>query len=120
MDIRALRAWIEAHLGTLPRADTLARSIGMSREHLSRLFRRTTGETLSAFVTRLRMARAAALIRQGEKVESACTLAGFKSKSSLYRRRRSAPDGRSVGDQSPSASCRSPEASGHASFEADR
>lgn len=69
--------------------DRLARIAELSPHHFLRVFRRTFGETPHECVTRLRIDRAKAALREGQSVTDACFDVGFSSLgsfSSLFKR----------------------------------
>jgi two-component system response regulator YesN len=57
----------------------LARTLGRQEAYLGRLFRQQTGVTVHEYVTRIRMSRAASLIRQGANVEGVALEVGYRS-----------------------------------------
>ena len=62
-----MTALLETHLAeTLPLA-RLAQADGYSPYHLSRLFKQTTGSSLTQYLTRLRMTHARCLLRETAK-----------------------------------------------------
>ena len=63
----------------------LARSAGLQEAYLSRLFRQQMGLGVRDYLTHIRMARAAALIRNGDKVEAVALEVGYRSKKNFYR-----------------------------------
>lgn len=65
--------------------DTLAAWAGVSRRHLTRLFRRFEGESIHQRITRLRIAEATRRIAAGESVLSASLSVGLSSPSHLSR-----------------------------------
>jgi AraC-like DNA-binding protein len=66
--------------------DTVALEFGMSRRHLTRVFRDETGESIVGYLTRRRVERAAALLRvPGTTVLSAAISVGIDSPSYLAR-----------------------------------
>ena len=69
---------------------SLAAQSGCTPDHLSHVFRRCAGESLAAHITRLRMARAASLLREtgmaGKQVAWACGYASHSYFSAEFRR----------------------------------
>ena len=65
--------------------DVLAVALGRSKRYLATLFRHETGQTVHAFLTQVRLYRAASLIRAGEKIEAISLLVGYRSKKNFYR-----------------------------------
>ncbi len=79
--------WIGANLAGDTSLQTVARVAGFSSFHFHRVFTEATGETLHAFVMRLRFERAISLLRTapGKSLTSIALDAGFGSSSSLAR-----------------------------------
>ena len=65
--------------------ETLAARVGRNTAYIATLFRRQTGTTIHRYLTRIRMRRAAVLLRQSEKVEAVMLLVGYRSKKNFYR-----------------------------------
>jgi AraC-like DNA-binding protein/photosystem II stability/assembly factor-like uncharacterized protein len=63
----------------------LAPSLGRQEAYLGRLFRQEMGVTMREYLARVRLERAAGLIRQGEKVEAVAIEVGYRSKKNFYR-----------------------------------
>jgi two-component system response regulator YesN len=53
--------------------------------YLGHLFRRETGMTVREWLTRVRLDRAATLIRAGMKIEAVALTVGYRSKKNFYR-----------------------------------
>ena len=53
--------------------------------HLGAMFRREVGVPMHAWLTRVRLDHAAALIRDGVKVEAVSMIVGYRSKKNFYR-----------------------------------
>jgi YesN/AraC family two-component response regulator len=53
--------------------------------HLGAMFRREVGVPMREWLTRVRLDHAAALIRDGVKVEAVSMLVGYRSKKNFYR-----------------------------------
>jgi AraC-like DNA-binding protein len=49
------------------------------------VFRKQTGQTIHTYLTQVRVLRALALIRAGEKIESVSQTVGYRSKKNFYR-----------------------------------
>jgi AraC-like DNA-binding protein len=64
--------------------DTLSAAIGRQPTYLGRLFRQEEGVTVHEYVTRVRLERAATLIREGVKVEAVALIVGYRSKKNFY------------------------------------
>lgn len=77
--VRALE-YMERHLGESLDLPSVARAAGASPAHLSRLFTRELGEGPTHYLRRLRLDRAAALLRSGEaNVTEAAFAVGYAS-----------------------------------------
>src|SRR5262245_32554216 len=63
----------------------LADGMGRNAAYIATLFRRQTGTTIHRYLTRIRMRRAATLLRRSEKVEAVMLLVGYRSKKNFYR-----------------------------------
>src|SRR5471032_672592 len=63
MLVRDVKAYVEGNLEHAPGLDEIAETFHMSRRHLTRLFALHTGETVLAYVKRLRLERAQTLLR---------------------------------------------------------
>jgi AraC-like DNA-binding protein len=65
--------------------DMLAEAVGRSKRHLGSVFLRAFGLSVHRYLTRVRLNRALALIREGEKIEAVSLLVGYRSKKNFYR-----------------------------------
>jgi AraC-like DNA-binding protein len=65
--------------------DLLAQAVGRSKRHLASLFLREFSVSVHGYLTQVRMNRALALIRSGEKIEAVSLLVGYRSKKNFYR-----------------------------------
>jgi transcriptional regulator GlxA family with amidase domain len=63
----------------------VARLVGLERTYFAALFRKTTGETPHAVLTRTRVQRACELLAQGVKVEAVSLAVGFRARGAFYR-----------------------------------
>ncbi len=80
--LRAVRDYVEGHLADPLRLDDLASVAHISTFHFARLFKSATGDTPHNFVTRIRMERARALLRDTDlPVFKIAKDVGFSSKS---------------------------------------
>lgn len=79
--------WISQHLGESISLHTVAAVANFSPFHFHRVFRAHTGETLAAFVTRVRLERAIMLMRtaRGKSLTSIALESGFSSSSNFSR-----------------------------------
>jgi AraC-like DNA-binding protein len=64
--------------------DVLAAAVGRSKRHVATLFRQQTGQTVHRYLTQVRVDRAAALIRQHEKIDAVSLLVGYRGKKNFY------------------------------------
>lgn len=62
--VAAAMAHIESHLAGTLEVPRIAAAVGVSHNHLTRLFRATTGDTVVAYIRRRRMHRARHLLRE--------------------------------------------------------
>lgn len=75
-----VKAHIEAHLAENVTLDQLAAVAGLSRFHLCRAFRETTGYPPHAYLTRVRLAAARRLLRGGDlPIRTIAAMCGFAS-----------------------------------------
>jgi AraC-like DNA-binding protein len=65
--------------------NVIARTLGLRATYVSRLFREQRGWGIRAYIVRVRMQRAAKLIREGVKVEAVALLVGYRSRPNFYR-----------------------------------
>jgi AraC-like DNA-binding protein len=63
----------------------LGLAAGCDPEYLEVLFRRSTGQTLHAYLQRTRLDRARELVLGGQKIEAVAFAVGFRSKSGFLR-----------------------------------
>ncbi len=78
--IRAVEDYARTHLDADVALADLAKQAGLSQYHFCREFGRTTGETPARFLTRLRMEKAARLLRTTEQTALAVALdVGYSS-----------------------------------------
>jgi AraC-like DNA-binding protein len=84
--IERIQSFLEQRLDEKIDLDTLAAEFGVSRRHLTRLFREQTGVSVVEFVNRLRVQRATALLGcPGATVLSVCLSVGLESPSYLAK-----------------------------------
>jgi two-component system response regulator YesN len=65
--------------------DTLALTLNRQSAYLGHVFRREVGMSVHQWLTRVRLDRAATLIRQGVKIEAVSLIVGYRSKKNFYR-----------------------------------
>ena len=83
--VRHICGFIRANYDQRLSIESLAAGVGRNTAYIATLFRRQTGTTIHRYVTRIRMRRAAVLLRQSEKVEAVMLLVGYRSKKNFYR-----------------------------------
>jgi len=93
--IRAGRAWsshvrricsfIRTHYDEPISLQTLAACVGRNAAYTATLFHQQTGTTIHRYLTRIRMRRAAMLLRRSEKVEAVMLQVGYRGKKNFYR-----------------------------------
>jgi two-component system response regulator YesN len=64
---------------------TLSSALNRQSAYLGHLFRKEVGMTVRQCLTRVRLQRAASLIRDGVKIEAVALTVGYKSKKNFYR-----------------------------------
>ncbi|GKY87606.1 helix-turn-helix transcriptional regulator [Sinisalibacter aestuarii] len=82
---RRLRDFIEAHLDTPIRLADLGTEAGLSAFHLHRAFRTRFGVSPQAWIAHRRVARAKALIRDGEPLAQVAAACGYANQSHFSR-----------------------------------
>jgi AraC-like DNA-binding protein len=83
--VRRICALIRAHYDERISIGSLAARVGRNPAYTAALFHRQTGTTIHRYVTRIRMRRAATLLRRSEKVEAVMLQVGYRSKKNFYR-----------------------------------
>jgi AraC-like DNA-binding protein len=84
--IERIQAFIEARLDEKIEIDRVAAEFGISRRHLTRVFREESGVSVVEFINRLRVKRAAVLLSSpGATVLSVCLAVGLESPSYLAK-----------------------------------
>jgi two-component system response regulator YesN len=63
---------------------SVASAVGRHPGYLGAIFRKEMGFTTRAYLTRLRLQRAAALIEDGQKIEAVSLDVGYRSKKNFY------------------------------------
>lgn len=101
--LAAVRSLVDARLGERLHVSKLATATGLSASCFARLFKQTTGETPHAFITRRRIARAVAMIEQGDaSLAEIAVTCGFADQAHFTR------SFRAVMGQTPAKYCRVP------------
>lgn len=83
--VRLAVDYITAHPTEDLSLDALAERCFVNKYHLCRLFKAETGFTPGEYIRRLRVLRAASLLREGETVQRASELAGFSNCGNFIR-----------------------------------
>ena len=83
--VRRICTFIRAHYDQPISLATLAACVGRNAAYTATLFHRQTGTTIHRYITRVRMRRAAVLLRQSEKVEVVMLQVGYRGKKNFYR-----------------------------------
>ena len=65
--VRAVYRYVTEHISEPVRTEEIAKALYLSRSYLSSSFRRQTGMTLSEYIHRVKIGRAAELLRDPEK-----------------------------------------------------
>ncbi|HEV2290399.1 MAG TPA: AraC family transcriptional regulator [Gemmatimonadales bacterium] len=77
--VDAVRHRLDTRSGERHALSDLAREAGLSMYHFARIFRELVGVPPHRYLLKVRLARAAALLREGEPVTRSCYQAGFDS-----------------------------------------
>ena len=85
MHVKKAASYLEAHCTEQVSLDYLAKLCGISKCHLSREFKRYTGQTIMTYVNLIRCMRAQQSIASGKTVTEAALLWGFESVSYFSR-----------------------------------
>lgn len=83
--IDAVRVRLEREYGAEHSLSSMARSVGMSAFHFSRIFRELTGIPPHSYLCRTRLRNAARKLREGASVTEACLSSGFQNLSHFTR-----------------------------------
>jgi len=71
------------HISTAFTVQDIAETVNMSMRNLSRLFKKTTGVTIGAYLEKLKVDRALHLLSENNKVETVAKLCGYKNSNQL-------------------------------------
>ncbi len=85
LHVRQMLALIDERSAEPLSLATFARSLNRQAGYLGRLFRQEIGVGMREYLARLRLDRAAGLIRDGVKVEAVSLEVGYRSKKNFYR-----------------------------------
>lgn len=83
--MKALDAWLQAHVQNTLTVGLMAAQVGLSNAHFSREFKRSTGVTPWEYVVRLRLDGARAALLRGISATNAASQFGFSDQSHLSR-----------------------------------
>jgi AraC-like DNA-binding protein len=83
--IDAVRVRLESDYATEHSLSSMAKSVGMSAFHFSRIFRELTGAPPHTYLRRARLRNAARQLREGASVTEACLASGFQNLSHFTR-----------------------------------
>ena len=83
--IQEIIAYINGNYQNPISLSSIAEEFYISREHLSRLFKKSTGYTLSGYVNHKRIIAVGEGYRQGATLGDACICAGFNDYTAFYR-----------------------------------
>lgn len=83
--VRAALRYLEENYREKITLNTIASSLGYSRNYCSYLFNKYVGESFTAYLNRYRADRAAEYINDGSTVEYAMKKTGFTSRTTFYR-----------------------------------
>lgn len=84
-NIAEIIAYIPEHLTDDLSLDTLAARFFISKSHLCRLFKDSTGFSPGEFIIKSRVMHARALLREGKSVQEACDQSGFRNYTHFIR-----------------------------------
>ena len=88
--MRQILTYLQTHFqGEVSRA-AIAKALGYSQEHISHVFRRYTGKSLTEYVNGLRFSYMEQLCKTGDKRTATELMfeAGFKSQHTYYRQKK--------------------------------
>jgi len=81
--IHTVQEWMTHHFNEKFTMDHLAERVNTSPRHLTRLFKETTGITVSQYAEKLRIEHAVQLLKENNKVEMIAAECGFQSTNQL-------------------------------------
>jgi YesN/AraC family two-component response regulator len=85
LHVRRMLALIEERFAEPLSLATFGRALNRQAGYLGRLFREEIGLSMREYLARMRLERAARLIREGAKVEAVALEVGYRSKKNFYR-----------------------------------
>lgn len=77
--------WLRAHYADRVTARQIGLALHRHPAYVGTVFHRLTGTSLKAYLTQLRMERAAELVAHGDKIEAVAMCVGYRSKATFYR-----------------------------------
>ena len=83
--VRRMLDVIERDFAQVVTLRTLSSAVGRQPAYIGRLFRQEVGSTARDYLTRVRLERAASLIREGAKIEAVALSVGYRSKKNFYQ-----------------------------------
>ena len=83
--VQRMIAVIETEYADIVTLRRLSATMGRQPAYLGRLFRRETGFSVRAYLTRVRLEHAEALIHDGVKIEAVALSVGYRSKKNFYQ-----------------------------------
>ena len=84
-NIQEIIQYINDHISQPLSLDQIAKQFFISKYHLCRIFKESTGFTVGNYIINKRLLRTKELCREGMRVSYACYEAGFGSYSSFYK-----------------------------------
>lgn len=97
--MRKILSFVQENFQTDASLATLAKELGYTEEHISRVFRRFSGESLLTYVNRLRLSYIDEMLENGNterKMSELVFEAGFKSQQTYYRCRKEREKGKTT------------------------
>lgn len=85
LHVRRMLALIEERFAEPLSLATFGRTLNRQAGYLGRLFREEIGVSMREYLARMRLERAARMIRDGVKVEAVALEVGYRSKKNFYR-----------------------------------
>jgi len=83
--VQKMRDFIEAHYAEPIALTRLSAFLGREKGYLGTLFRTNVGCSVREYLARVRVQRAAEMIRQGQKIESVMLCVGYRGKTNFYQ-----------------------------------
>lgn len=83
--VQQILEYINNHSCNQVTLSSMAETLYLSKYYICKIFKKYTGYTVNQYLTQKRIARAAALVREGQTITSACINAGFADYSSFYK-----------------------------------